>query len=618
MSADPDAALRIAALVKQIPAFESMRLGEDGRLVRDGRPLEMNAYCRRAVAKGTELAAATGGSCTVLTLGPPTAEDCLREAVAWGAERGVLVTDPAFAGSDTLATARALAAALAAEGPFDLILLGRNSVDADTGQVPPQIAHLLDLPFAAGVRHLHLADGAVEVTCEHDDEWVTQRITLPAVLSVAERLCDPCKRPAEARAAVDPSRLTTVSAAALGQGPWGAEASPTWVGEVRTIASERACQRLEGPLEQQVADAVRLLVARGALVEAPPTTHRPAVPEQVGPGPVVGVLVEPERPHLTAELLGAAAGLATTLGGRVVALGPELVDARTLGGQGADALVHLTGSEVEEDLAAAVAHWAGELVPWAVLAPGTAWGRDVAARVAAALGAGLTGDAVALEVVDGRLRCWKPAFGGAAEVAIGCRSAVQLATVRPGVLAVPVARRPFSPPVEVRSVEARGRVTVVSRTREDDSLAMALADRVIGVGQGVAPERYGDLEELRTLLGAEYAATRKVTDQGWMPRARQVGITGHAIAPHLFISLGSSGKFNHTSGIRRAGTVLGVNPDPEAPLWDHCDVGITATWEDAVPLLHAHLASVLDAAASIGPSQPTAEPTTDQRAASHG
>src|SRR5690349_3084592 len=109
--------LRIAALVKQIPAFEAMTLGTDGRLVRDGLELEMSAYCRRAVAQAVALAAEHGGTVTVLTLGPPSAEDCLREAVAWASDRdvdatGVLVSDPAFAGSDTLATARALAAAI--------------------------------------------------------------------------------------------------------------------------------------------------------------------------------------------------------------------------------------------------------------------------------------------------------------------------------------------------------------------------------------------------------------------------------------------------------------------------------------------------------------------------
>lgn len=198
-----EVALRVAALVKQIPAFEEMRLGPDGRLVRDGTALEMSAYCRRAVSKAVELAGeAAQGSVTFVTLGPPSADDVLREAVAWSLERGVdahgvLVSDPLFAGSDTIATARALAAVLEREGPFEIVLAGRNSLDADTGQVPPQIAELLDLPFATGVKQLAVGEDALTLGCEHDDAWIDAEVLLPALVSCAERLCEPAKVPPE-------------------------------------------------------------------------------------------------------------------------------------------------------------------------------------------------------------------------------------------------------------------------------------------------------------------------------------------------------------------------------------------------------------------------------------
>src|SRR3974377_1084501 len=165
--------MRIAVLVKQIPKFEEMTLGPDGRLQRDGIELEMNPYCRRAVSKAVELAPERPASTvTVLTLGPPSADDTLREAIAWGLERavdidGVLVTDPAFAGSDTLGTAKALAAALLRLGPFALVLTGPNSVDADTGQVPAELAELCDLPMLTGVRYLDIEHSCVHARCQH-------------------------------------------------------------------------------------------------------------------------------------------------------------------------------------------------------------------------------------------------------------------------------------------------------------------------------------------------------------------------------------------------------------------------------------------------------------------
>jgi electron transfer flavoprotein alpha subunit len=84
-----------------------------------------------------------------------------------------------------------------------------------------------------------------------------------------------------------------------------------------------------------------------------------------------------------------------------------------------------------------------------------------------------------------------------------------------------------------------------------------------------------------------------VTDKAWLPRARQVGITGHSIAPQLYIGIGLSGKFNHAVGIRAAGTVLAVNNDPDALIFDHADIGIVADWHDVVPRLAARLAEVI-------------------------
>ena len=267
--------LRIASLAKQIPQPEALRM-EDGRLVRRGVELEMNAYCRRAVAEGVILARATGGSCTVVTLGPPGAEDVLREAIAWGADDGLHVCDAAFAGSDTLATARALAAALRRAGPFDLILVGRNSLDGETGQVGPELAELLDLPFAEGVRGLEDAGPSLRLELEHDDGRAEVEVDLPAVLSVAERLCDPCKVDPEGRAAVPASRMARLGPAELGAGPWGEPGSPTVVGETHPMEHDRALQVLEGPVERQVEEAVQLLLARRALV--PGAAELPSVP----------------------------------------------------------------------------------------------------------------------------------------------------------------------------------------------------------------------------------------------------------------------------------------------------------------------------------------------------
>jgi electron transfer flavoprotein alpha subunit len=582
-------AIRIGVLVKQIPRFEDIASDANGRLRRDDVELEMNAYCRRAVSKGVELARDLGGTCTVFTLGPPAAEDVLREAVAWGASEGVLITDPAFAGSDTLATAQALAAAVRKLGPFDLILTGLNSVDADTGQVGPELAELLRMPFVAGARSMELDGTTIAARCEDDNGWSEVEVALPAVISCAERLCQPAKVSAQGRAGVPGNRIRRLSTADLGSGPWGEEGSPTKVGAVRTLPGSRAQRVLVGSVEEQVARAIELLEAdqpmTGSIIGAAPTL----LPSyEVRRGPTVAVAAEPWNPRGTRQLLGAAAWLAAGIAGRAVLWGAAPnVDPRTAASWGADEVVQLDAEVGEEDVAAALAGWCTEAAPWAVLAPGTRWGREVLGRVAARLGAGLIGDCLEPELYDGRLIAWKPAFGGQMVAAITTTSQVQLVTVRLGALPEREPRQPKAIQVARMPVVAVGRVRKTRVVTEDDVHELHSSANVIGVGRGVRPDELELLEPLRTALSARIGATRGVTDAGWLPRSRQIGITGHSISPRLYVAIGVKGNFNHMVGARGAGTILAINCDPHAPVFTGADIGIVADWREVVPVLTA-------------------------------
>lgn len=587
-------AVRIAALVKQVPKFEAMSLGSDGRLQRGGIELELNPYCRRAVAQAVELAAAAGvGEVVVATMGPPQAEDCLREAVACGAHRGVLLSDAALAGADTLATAAALARLVGHLGTFDVVLVGKASVDSDTGQVGPELAQLLGWSFAGPVRTLDVDFEAAtfEALCETEDGHRRIEGELPAVLSCAERLIGPAKAPPEDRALVEAALIEHVTAADLGEGPWGADASPTTVGVTRSLAVERDPTILAGDAEGQVNSALMIVEHLGGL--DPWSVHDGFAPRWRDPdhvdvesGREVWVLVDPTRPRLAHELGQEAARLGRILGlpARMLTLGPGL-EAVPAGIHGITVL-DADPIAADEDYARELAVLVEQRKPWGLLAPSTSRGREIASRVAAAGGHGLTGDAVELDVgASGGLVAWKPAFGGSLVAAITSSSPVQMVTVRPGVLSGDGPASGTLPPVEIVPVPGEGRVRVVASEIEDDCEALTLAHTVVCVGVGVPPEEYGELDPLLRCLGAELAATRKVTDRGWLPHSRQVGITGIAVAPRLFVSIGASGKFNHTSGFRAAGVVLAVNTDADAPVFGYCDVGIVADWREAVPLL---------------------------------
>ena len=665
----PARPLRVLALAKQIPVFQEMRLGPDGRLVREG-VLHMNDYCRRAVAKGHEIAKASGGTMSVMTLGPDSADTVCREALAFTAGSGVPmsgihVSDRAFAGSDTLATARALAAAIRHTGTYDLILCGLNSLDADTGQVPPQIAELLDLPFAAGVRRLELNGETLRLELEHDDERSLAEVGLPALLSCAERLCAPCKvKEPEVWAQQDGSLITKLSAADIadeasagtggtstagtstggtstgGTSLWGQEGSPTSVGEVRIVQTDR--ERLivwtgtddlgdgyggneEGgtgenyrrngsdkELKAAIQRAVRHCAERGVLEAGSASAENEASGAKVEANspsaslPAIGVIVEPDRLRVARELLGAAAGLVSKISGKVVALGSHLPDAQELGSFGADeGIVFEAANSVpllEEDIAAAVSCWAEKESVWALLAPSTEWGRQVASRVAAKQEAGLVGDAIGLDVgssfaasedtlLKHRLVADKPAFGGQLVAEIFCSSPLQMATLRAGVLPLLTPRESEPAKISAQPCTPRNRIKLLSRQRDDNSDELANAEVVIGVGQGVDPDDYPLLQEFSNQLGATLCATRKVTDKSWMPRARQVGITGHTISPRLYIAIGLAGNFNHTVGVRTAGTIVAINTDPEAMIFQTCDIGLVGDWRELLPPLVKELLS---------------------------
>ena len=178
------------------------------------------------------------------------------------------------------------------------MLVGRNSVDADTGQVGPEAAQILDLPFVTGVRELEMHEDHLWARLEQDDEWVTANVALPAFLSVAERLCDPCKMPPEERAKVPADRLRQITAAELGAGPWGQRGAHHRGGRPASSRSTASTWSSGGSVEEQVAKAVEVLADRGALHPWAPDDDRP-VPDAGRVGNVVVVIVEPgrERAH---------------------------------------------------------------------------------------------------------------------------------------------------------------------------------------------------------------------------------------------------------------------------------------------------------------------------------
>jgi electron transfer flavoprotein alpha subunit len=305
----------------------------------------------------------------------------------------------------------------------------------------------------------------------------------------------------------------------------------------------------------------------------------------------------------TRELLGKGVELADRLQGDVVGvlIGANHADYATeLAAYGADRVLQLEGLQLThyspEGYANALARAIREFRPYAVLIPATVRGRDFAPRVAARLQLGLTGDAIGLEIDEqARLVQLKPAFGGNIVAPILSKTFPQMATVRPGMLEAMQpdwSRQPTIQRLELSDVGPI-RTQTMHATQEVDATATSLEDADIVVGVGTGLERRENLKlvrELAEVLGAAIGATRRVTDANWLPRQHQLGLTGKAVAPKLYFALGIRGHMNHTIGIQRAQTIVAVNKDPEAPIFQVANYGIVGDCLHIVPALTQALA----------------------------
>ncbi|TMA43928.1 MAG: electron transfer flavoprotein alpha/ beta subunit [Deltaproteobacteria bacterium] len=525
--------------------------------------------------------------------------------LALGADRAIHLLDPLLAGSDTLATARALAAVVRREEP-DVVLLGRASVDAETGQVGPEVAELLGWPQVTAARRLSVDPTTRRFTAEReaDDGFETLAGPLPAVVTAAEDLAEerfPTKTERQA-AATKPIATLGVADLGLAPGAVGLAGSPTEVAAIEHVEVARRGEVLAGDSPEALARALGERL-RGLGVFDGAREKRQRLPVRT-PGVAAAVWVVAEfgprgvRP-VTAELLAKAAVLAVDLGGPVEALviGRGAAEAPALAAAGADRVLVAEGPGLDpyttDAHAAVLAEAIRARAPRLVLLGSTALGRDLAPRVAARLGLGLTGDAIDLDLdTEGRVRQHKPAFGGTIVAPILSRTRPEMATVRPGML------RPAEPDASRRAVVEKipvpahaPRVEVVRRELlPDAAAALDSAAVVLGVGKGIGgPEALPAIRQVAERLGAAIGATREVTDAGWLPKQHQVGLTGRAIAPRLYVALGVSGAMEHLVGLRRAATIVAVNTNPKAPIFKAADLGVVADWAAVLPHLEAAL-----------------------------
>lgn len=176
--------MNIVVCIKQVPDTTEVKLDpKTGTLIREGIPSIINPDDRAGLEEALKIKDETGAKVTVLSMGPPQAAEALREAYAMGADEVILLTDRAFAGSDTWATSSALAGALKGI-PYDLIIAGRQAIDGDTAQVGPQVAEHLELPSVSYVEEIReITEEHIIVKRQYEDRFQILKIKLPCLIT---------------------------------------------------------------------------------------------------------------------------------------------------------------------------------------------------------------------------------------------------------------------------------------------------------------------------------------------------------------------------------------------------------------------------------------------------
>ncbi len=307
------------------------------------------------------------------------------------------------------------------------------------------------------------------------------------------------------------------------------------------------------------------------------------------------------------ELLGKATELAKTLQEKVVAVFPGhniASQAQLLIEYGADEVICIDSPELKnyitEPYTQAIDQVITKFKPSIMLFGATTIGRDLAPRLSARLGTGLTADCTKLEISEEReFLMTRPAFGGNLMATITCEEyRPQMSTVRPGVMQK-IDRMPerkgevitFQPKYD----NAKFRVRLVENIKEQkNKIDITDAKVLISGGRGVGNQNgFDQLKKLADVLKAEVSASRAVVDAGIVTHDRQVGQTGKTVRPDLYIAAGISGAIQHLAGMEESDFIIAINKDKHAPIFNVADLGIVGDVSKIIPLLTERLSDEL-------------------------
>ncbi len=292
------------------------------------------------------------------------------------------------------------------------------------------------------------------------------------------------------------------------------------------------------------------------------------------------------------EAVKAGAELSSQLGvdAEAVVVGGEINDFNKIAGYGITKVTHLKNSDLNvystSGYTKALSEYINESGADVIFFAHTAMAKDLAPHIAVKLDAGVAADCVALSVEDGELLATRPVYAGKALIDVKVKGDKKIFTIRPNTFTL---GEPTDATAEVNLIEVADvdlSIKVTELKQNSGKLDVAEASIIVSGGRGMGgPENYAMLEELADLLGGAVGASRAAVDAGWRPHSDQVGQTGKTVSPNLYIAVGISGAIQHLAGMRTSKYIVAINKDPEAPIFQIADYGITGDLFEVVPAL---------------------------------
>ena len=573
--------MKIAVCIKQVVTREwQLRVNDSKTWIRDqDASFELNEPDAYALEEALRLKEKHSGEVVVCSAGPARASSVLREALARGADRAIHVEADSLASADAFVIAEALAAALREE-KFDLVLTGLQSDDQGFGQVGVVLAEKLGMPHATIIMEVQAAGrAALRVKRELEGGWFQwMTLPLPALLTI--------------QSGINQLRYATLKGIMA--------AKKKEIRKVTPAAATSPAQKILAIHFPEKGKKTQMLP--GSPAEAAKELSGQAAGRSEG-DPVILVVAEQREGKLNrasweaiaaAQQIGGELKIAL-LGSGVDGVASELAaaDVAEVVVVDAPALEHYTSDGQVVALAGVIAQES----PSHVLLPHTYQTRDFAPALAARLQRALITDVTAVKSSGGASLVYvRPVFQGKMSAEVSAEGpAPHFITCQIGAFRADAVKRGGSPAavrkatIELDAAKIRQKPEAPFKEAKQ-AVDLSQAERIVAVGRGIKGQEHLKLvEQLAQALGAEIAASRPICDAGWLPMDRQIGSSGQTVAPKLYLALGISGAIQHLVGMKGARTIVAINKDPEAPIFEIADYGIEGDLFEVVPALIAEL-----------------------------